>query len=109
MKEALHTILGASGAMGKAVLDELKERKLTYRTVSRTEDPSSSRHATVANLLNKSEAKQAMQGSSFVCLCIGLPYNYRIWKRDWPTIMQNTIDACIEHNAKLNFLDNVYM
>ena len=26
----------------------------------------------------------------------------------WPAIMQNTIDACKEHNSKLIFFDNIY-
>ncbi len=26
----------------------------------------------------------------------------------WPAIMQNTIDACKTHNAKLIFFDNIY-
>jgi hypothetical protein len=43
-----------------------------------------------------------------VYLCAGLKYDIKVWKKMWPLVMQNTIDACKEHNAKLIFFDNVY-
>ena len=48
-------------------------------------------------------------GSDFVYLLVGLEYNREVWKKDWPLIMRNTIDACKASKAKLIFFDNVYM
>src|SRR5690606_38311904 len=31
-----------------------------------------------------------------------------IWERDWPIVMRNTLDACIQHGTKLGFFDNMY-
>ncbi len=42
-------------------------------------------------------------------LCPGLPYDIRIWNKQWPVIMNNTINACKKNNARLIFFDNVYM
>jgi len=42
-------------------------------------------------------------------LCAGLAYDIRIWNEKWPAIMNNAINACKKHNAKLIFFDNVYM
>jgi nucleoside-diphosphate-sugar epimerase len=62
-----------------------------------------------ADLTDPGQALQAIEGSSVVYLCIGLPYNYSIWRQQWPRIMDNTISACQKTNARLIFFDNVYM
>lgn len=103
----LHTVLGANGAMGQALVLELKNRGLRHKLVTRN----SSIHPQYeqADLLNKSEAIAAIKGSSFVYLCIGLPYSSKVWRDQWPVIMENTIEACSINKAKLIFFDNVYM
>ena len=107
-KQELHTVLGATGAMGYAVLEELEVRKHKTRAVTNTSKVEG--HETVhANLLDLDATKKAIEGSTHVYLCIGLPYNRKIWKKEWPIIMQNVVDACIAHSARLIFLDNIYM
>ncbi len=103
MKNQIHTVLGANGAIGKAVIKELDIRQLQIRKVSRKPT------WVQADLLRKEDAERAIDGSSYVYLCIGLPYNSKIWETQWPQIMQNVIDACEKANAKLIFLDNMYM
>ncbi|MEJ2720790.1 MAG: NAD-dependent epimerase/dehydratase family protein, partial [bacterium] len=51
----------------------------------------------------------AVEGSDVVYLTVGLPYDTKVWQSAWPTIMDNVIDACKGHNAKLVFFDNIYM
>ncbi len=108
MNNPLHTVLGASGAIGRAVISELQFRNLPVRAVERN-----AAHpqlpAVAANLLNSEEARQAIVGSSHVYLCIGLPYRADVWKLQWPMVMENVIDACAEAGANLIFFDNVYM
>lgn len=106
--ESLHTVLGASGAVGRAVVDELRRRDLPVRAVSRSLEQAGV--TTVpADLLQPYEAQRAIEGSTHVYLCVGLPYSAKIWKRDWPVLMRNVIAACAAHDARLIFLDNVYM
>jgi nucleoside-diphosphate-sugar epimerase len=104
----LHTVLGASGAVGRTVVDELLDRGLPVRAVSRSMYRSGI--ATIpADLLQVEDAHRAIRGSSHVYLCVGLPYSAEVWKRDWPLLMRNVINACIANQARLIFLDNVYM
>ena len=103
MKNQIHTVLGANGAIGKAVIKELEIRQLQIRKVS------TKPIWVQADLLSKIDAEKAIDGSSYVYLCIGLPYSAKVWETQWPQIMQNVIDACEKAQAKLIFLDNTYM
>jgi nucleoside-diphosphate-sugar epimerase len=58
--------------------------------------------------LEADQILKAVQGSETAYLTAGLPYNINTWQTQWPVIMQNVIDACKKHNAKLVFFDNVY-
>jgi nucleoside-diphosphate-sugar epimerase len=49
------------------------------------------------------------RNSEVVFQCTGLKYDIRVWKELWPRIMDNTIKACKKNNARLIFVDNVYM
>jgi nucleoside-diphosphate-sugar epimerase len=104
----LHVILGGAGAIGNAVLEELQARGLNTRAVERSKEALGFK-TVKADLLNKSEAIHATRGATHVYLCVGLPYTSKVWTRDWPTIMKHIIDACVEHQAKLIFFDNVYL
>ncbi|WP_417611961.1 NAD-dependent epimerase/dehydratase family protein [Owenweeksia hongkongensis] len=103
MENQIHTVLGANGAIGMAVIKELEARELQIRKVS------SKSTGVNADLLSKEDAERAIAGSGYVYLCIGLPYNTKVWETQWPQIMQNVIDACEKAQAKLIFLDNIYM
>jgi nucleoside-diphosphate-sugar epimerase len=109
MQDQIHTVLGSNGAIGKAVLRELRNRNLNHRSVSRSADSVQQPNFIQADLLNPKETALAIAGSAYVYLCIGLPYSSKIWSTQWEQLMKNVIDACAEHSAKLIFLDNVYM
>ncbi len=108
MNTLLHTVLGASGAVGRAVVNDLTHRGLPIRAVSRTTILPGV-ESKQADLLNLFQTKDAIQGSSHVYLCVGLPYSTKVWKQEFPRIMKNVIVACEEANAVLIFLDNAYM
>jgi hypothetical protein len=61
------------------------------------------------DVLNREDVFQAVKGSDIVYLLVGLEYSRKVWKRSWPVIMRNTIDACKATGARLIFFDNVYM
>ncbi|MEO0899067.1 MAG: NAD-dependent epimerase/dehydratase family protein [Bacteroidota bacterium] len=104
----LHTIIGGTGTIGKLVVEELLHQKQLVRSVARRkqEVPYESMQA---DALNQEEIDKAIEGSSYVYLCIMLPYNAKTWSRDWPIAMKNVIEACLKHDAVLVFLDNIYM
>lgn len=103
----MHTILGINGTVGAHLASELRKRNLPVRGVSRREFPGDWEHVG-ADLLDPAEMRRAVAGSEVVYLLVGLPYETKLWQRDWPLLMQNTIEACLEIGAKLVFLDNVY-
>jgi nucleoside-diphosphate-sugar epimerase len=104
----IHTVLGASGAIGRAVIKELQNRNLTIRAVERKRKLFGI-ETIEADLLDAEQAVNAIQTSSYVYLCVGLPYQSKVWAKDWPQLMRNVINACTKTNAKLIFLDNMYM
>ena len=103
------TILGAGGVTANNLTVELLKRGEIVRHVSRSAKPQQGvTDVVAADLLNAQAVSDAVKGSDIVYLTAGLPYNIKVWQRDWPVLMQNTIDACKRHNAKLIFFDNVY-
>ncbi len=106
----MQTILGSGGAIGELLAKELKTYSPKIRLVARhpkrvNEDD----ELFPADLLNADKVDQAVSGSEVVYLTAGLPYDSRIWKREWAMVMRNVIDACVAHKSKLVFFDNVYL
>src|SRR3984957_15607395 len=109
---SIHTVLGAGGAIAAALPPELLSRQLSVRLVSRHPKPigAGAGAATVpADLTDPGQTLEAVTGSAILYLCTGLPYNYRVWRQQWPRIIDNCIEACKRTQAKLIFFDNVYM
>jgi nucleoside-diphosphate-sugar epimerase len=104
-----YTILGAGGSIGNALTYELLKNGQSVRLVSRSNYLIKGADSFKADITSFDETFESVNGSDIVYLCIGLPYDYKIWALVWPKIMRNAIDACIKANAKLIFFDNVYM
>jgi len=110
--ESMFTILGAGGAIGTALHSELTVAGHSVRLVSRSGHsgaPAPLTDVLVADLANADEVTKAVAGSDVAFLVAGLKYDIKVWKKVWPRIMRNTIDAAKRANSKLIFLDNVYM
>lgn len=103
----MHTILGINGASGPGLAAELRKRNIPVRGVSRRPFAGDWEHRQ-ADVTNMAEVLDVVDGSEVVYLLVGLEYNIDAWRRDWPVIIENCIEACLAHNAKLVFLDNVY-
>lgn len=106
----MQTILGSGGAVAIELAKELKKYTNKVRLVARNpKKVNADDEIVAANLLDKKLINGAVAGSDVVYLTAGLEYNIKVWRRDWPVIMQNVIGACIAQNAKFVFFDNVYM
>ena len=106
----MQTILGSGGAIGVELAKALKEYTSQIRLVSRNpKKVNETDEIFPADLLNPSEVNEAVKGSTIVYVTVGFPYNLKIWKENWPEFTTNVIDACITHNCKLVFFDNIYM
>jgi nucleoside-diphosphate-sugar epimerase len=104
------TILGSGGAIGIELAKALKEYTNNIRLVSRKpEKMNDTDELMPADLLNPTDVQKAVRGSSVVYVTIGFPYSLKSWREYWPKFMAHVIDACMEHNCKLVFFDNIYM
>jgi nucleoside-diphosphate-sugar epimerase len=105
----MQTILGAGGIIGKELAKSLPRYTDQIRLVSRSPRKVNPNDEIIsAELLNSDQVMKAVQGSEVVYLTAGLPYSLKTWQSQWPVIIDNVIKACINHNAKLVFFDNVY-
>ncbi|WP_208025656.1 NAD-dependent epimerase/dehydratase family protein [Niastella caeni] len=105
----IHTIFGAGGAVADQLLPVLLSNNEKVRLVSRNAKPVAGAEAVSADATNYRQTLEAIKGSSVVYLLIGLQYDIRVWRAQWPVIMTNVMNACKETGAKLIFFDNVYM
>lgn len=106
---SLHTILGANGTIAAELIPVLQSNAQQIRLVSRSPKKVDGAEIFRADILNRDQVFQAVKGADFVYLLVGLEYNRKVWKTQWPVIMRNTIDACKAAGARLIFFDNVYM
>src|SRR5690606_1422914 len=105
----MQTILGAGGDIGNLLAKELKQFTDKVRLVARhPRQVNGDDELIAADLLDANAVSDAVRGSAIVYLTVGLKYDLRVWKAQWPVIIR-VFDACILHNSKLVFFDNVYM
>jgi nucleoside-diphosphate-sugar epimerase len=104
----IHAVLGANGITGRETITALRARGETVWALARSVRESAGATSVAADLRDAASAMNALRGADVVYLTVGLPYSTKVWRRDWPLIMQNTIEACLAHGARLVYLDNVY-
>ena len=90
------------------VIRELKSRGINVKAVERSKQVPGVEIIN-ADLLNVVATKEALKGASHAYLCVGLPYDSKIWAESWSKLMQSVIAACSQNGTRLIFLDNVYM
>jgi nucleoside-diphosphate-sugar epimerase len=105
----MQTILGAGGAIGIELTHSLKAYTNDIRLVSR--NPKSiigGEELFPADLTNTIQIEAAIKGSEVCYVTIGFDYQTKIWQEKWPSFIKNVVEACIKHQAKLVFFDNIY-
>ncbi len=105
----MQTILGSSGIIGKELAKALPQYTNKIRLVSRNpKKVNKSDELFTANLFNADETMKAVEGSEVVYLTVGLKYDINVWRKQWPPLMKNVIEACKKSKSKFVFFDNVY-
>lgn len=105
----MQTILGSTGTIGNFLAKSLTKFTEQLRLVSRNPKKINEGDELVsANLFNAEETSKAIEGSEVVYLTVGLQYDIKVWKAQWPLLMRNVIEACKKNKSKLVFFDNVY-
>lgn len=106
----MQTILGAGGTIGLPLAKELAAYTNKIRLVSRNPVKVNEEDELFpADLTDRNQVFNAIAGSEVVYVVVGFPYDIKVWRKEWPALMRNVIDACKQHKAKLVFFDNVYM
>jgi nucleoside-diphosphate-sugar epimerase len=98
------------GNTGRLIADELKRKGETviigrHGSVEQTDGF----EAKTVDLLQKDTVVTAVEGVERVFVTTGLPYKLSVWKAQWPVIIDNLIAACKASDAKLIFIDNIYL
>ena len=109
----MQVILGSGGAIGRPLAAALSDYTDHVRCCSRSVHALPERYGTeyehiVTDLLDAAAVHRAVAGAEVVYLTAGLPYRKKVWRRDWPILINNVIAACAAAGAKLAFFDNVY-
>jgi nucleoside-diphosphate-sugar epimerase len=107
--KGLHIILGAGGAIGTPLAERLLSVGARVRTVSRRGAGPEGAERVAADLTAASDVMLVIEEGSTVYLLVGLPYDRRVWRKQWPPIMHNVVAACASKGARLVFFDNVYV
>ena len=105
----MQTILGSGGAIGTELAKALSAYTSDIRLVSRHPkkvNETDTLHP--ADLSNPAQIDRAIAGSSICYVCVGFEYKTSVWQNTWPAFMQSVADACMRHNCKLVFFDNIY-
>ena len=109
MTNNLHVVLGASGGLGHAVVQELAKQGKTVRAVNRSGniDVPSGVEVKAADTSDLESTIKACQGASVIYNCVNVPY--MDWQEKLPSIYDNIIQAAASVKAKLVVGDNLYM
>ena len=106
----MQTIIGSGGAIGIPLAKELKNYTDQIRLVSRNpKQVNDTDELFPADVYDLSQVDKAIAGSEVVYVVIGFEYKLSVWQKIWPAFMKAVIQSCKTHQAKLVFLDNVYL
>ena len=99
MSEQLHVVLGGSGSVGRALVEELLKRDRRVRAVTRSQfhDPPEGIEMVIADVSVSEGATVACAGASVVYNCVFPPTNHAV------------TSACASEGAKLVLADSLAM
>lgn len=102
------TVLGASGGMGRTIIDELLPRGHELTAVNRNgmADVPAGIARMAADISSPDDAKRACAGADVVVLAAQPPY--QDWVTRWPPMLRNVIAGAAASGAKIVFTDNLY-
>ncbi len=105
----LHVVFGASGGAGKAIVRELVAQGLPVRAVNRSgaADVPEGVVCVAADATDLASMKAACQGASVIYHAVNVPYPQ--WQEVLPPAMDNFIATAEAENARLVYVDNLYM
>lgn len=105
----MQTILGSGGAIGTDLAKSLKQFTDDIKLVSRNPVKVNDTDILFSDdFTDPLRISKAIEGSEICYITVGFEYNIKVWQQQWPAFIENTVSACIQHQTKLVFFDNVY-
>jgi len=99
------------GPAGQAIAAQLVKGGRPVRVIQRNRPqglPEGARYE-AGTLLDRDSALRAARGAAGLVCAVGLPYDGKLWLRDWPHVMTNLLAAAEALRARLILVDNLYM
>jgi nucleoside-diphosphate-sugar epimerase len=106
---ANHVVFG-TGAIGRAVVEELVKRGESVRMVNRSgraDEVPAGMEVVAADLFNPSKVREVISGAKVVYQCSQPAYHR--WVEEFPALQNSIIDGLTGSNAKLVLVENLYM
>lgn len=99
------------GPVGRATTARLLAQGRNVRVAQRTRpaDLPDTVRFTRCDVGDAASVRDALAGASQVVVSIGFAYTGKVWEAQWPVAMQNLLDGCAAHGARMVFFDNLYM
>ncbi|RFU69491.1 SDR family NAD(P)-dependent oxidoreductase [Bacillus sp. V59.32b] len=110
MKKAL--VLGASGSMGSAIVNELIQRGIDVTVFARNKEKLQKlydKHQVTVfsgDVFNKRNLEEASKSVDVIFHAINIPYQE--WRDKQPKLMKNILEAAKASCARLAIVDNIY-
>ena len=104
-----HVVLG-TGAIGRAVAEELVRRGESVRMVNRSgrmEETPDEVEVAASDLYDPAKVRDVTRGAQVVYHSAQPPYHQ--WTEKFPALQRSILDGLTESNAKLVLVENVYM
>ncbi len=107
----MQTILGSTGQIATELARNLHHFHTSdLRLVSRNPRRVNATDTLMpADLLDVEQTHAAVAGSDIVYFTAGLPADTELWEAQFPTMLQNALDATKATGAKFVYFDNTYM
>ena len=106
--QELHVVVGGTGAIGGAVVEELVRRGHRVRSIGRREAATPAGvEQRIADVMDPQRAIEAIVGASVVYQCAAPEYTQ--WVQEFPTLQANVADAAERAGTRLVVIENLYM
>ncbi|WP_193509695.1 NAD-dependent epimerase/dehydratase family protein [Cryobacterium sp. BB736] len=103
-----HVLLGGNGAVGRETATQLLGLGIDVASFGRRPSETPGVRSIIGDILDRDAVTHALDGAAVAYLLVGLQYRLGVWRREWPIVMGNAIEAARINGTHLVFLDNVY-
>ena len=97
------------GPVGKATVSALKDRNIRVAQRHRPKDLAAHIPFVACDVLDGGSVHEAVRGATQIVIAVGFAYEGKTWREAWPKAMAHILDAAADQQARVVFVDNLYM